>query len=220
MSRPFVAFYIGDYQKKTQHLDTLQHGAYFLLLQHCWTHGAIPQEAAGRAAIARLTLRSWQKIAPVLDRFFDAEGRNKRATEEIERAERISLQRALAGARGGFQSGRAKAIASHHRTQGQARARQMPRQAQVQTAEQMVERPPEQSALICEAVQNQKESSSSEDVARELSGGSPGLPPVAQATHGDRAETSAGAKPPHLLTRTELEVLFAARRANDPGETS
>lgn len=110
MSRAFVAFYMGDYQKKTQHLDTLQHGAYGLLLQHCWTHGSIPLEASSRAAIARMTLPAWKKIAPVIDAFFDAEGRNKRATEEIEKSERIRLKRAIAGKSGGHKSGISKAI--------------------------------------------------------------------------------------------------------------
>lgn len=110
MSRAFVAFYMGDYQKKTQHLDTLQHGAYGLLLQHCWTHGAIPLDPASRAAIARMTLPAWKKIAPVIDAFFDAEGCNKRATEEIEKSERIRLKRSIAGKSGGHKSGISKAI--------------------------------------------------------------------------------------------------------------
>jgi uncharacterized protein YdaU (DUF1376 family) len=111
MSRAFIAFYMGDYQKKTQHLDTLQHGAYFLLLQHCWTHGSIPPEPAGRAAIARLPLAVWKKNAAVINAFFDDNGCNKRATEEVEKAERISLKRAMAGQKGGFKSGISKSIA-------------------------------------------------------------------------------------------------------------
>lgn len=111
MSRAFVAFYMGDYQKKTQHLDTLQHGAYSLLLQHCWTHGSIPLEPQARAAIARMTLPAWKKIAPVINAFFDDQGRNKRATEEIEKAENVRLKRAIAGQKGGFNSGVSKSIA-------------------------------------------------------------------------------------------------------------
>lgn len=83
MARAFIAYYVGDYQKKTQHLDTLQHGAYKLLLDHCWVHGSIPLDAASRANICKMTLPAWKKIAPVINAFFDAEGRNKRATEEI-----------------------------------------------------------------------------------------------------------------------------------------
>jgi uncharacterized protein YdaU (DUF1376 family) len=116
MSRSFIAFYSDDYQRKTQHLDTLQHGAYFLLLQHCWTHGSIPPQPEARAAIARMTLKAWQKIAPVADAFFDAEGRNKRASEEIEKADLIRTKRAIAGKLGGLRSGTSKAIAKLQQT--------------------------------------------------------------------------------------------------------
>jgi uncharacterized protein YdaU (DUF1376 family) len=112
MSRQFIAFYSGDYQRKTQHLSTEQHGAYLLLLMHCWSHGAIPPQPEARAAIARMTLKGWQKIAPTIDAFFDAEGHNKRATEEIAKADAISTKRALAGKIGGHRSGTSKAIAA------------------------------------------------------------------------------------------------------------
>ena len=42
----------------------MQHGAYFLLLQHCWANGgSIPIEPEERAVIARMTLSEWKKIA-------------------------------------------------------------------------------------------------------------------------------------------------------------
>lgn len=167
MSRAFVAFYMGDYQKKTQHLDTLQHGAYGLLLQHCWTHGSIPLEPAARAAIARMTLPAWKKIAPVINAFFDAEGRNKRATKEIERAQRISTQRALAGQKGGFKSGLSKSIAKG----------QQLRSNEIANATDLLRRPVQQKPSISEPIKNSKLESSlvaaREDVERvELSGGS------------------------------------------------
>ena len=109
--RKYIAFYPTDHLRKTQHLDTLQHGALFLLLQHCWSYGSIPLEPAARAAIARMTLSAWRKVAPVVDAFFDSEGRNKRASEEIAKANDISLKRALAGRRGGLKSGLSKSIA-------------------------------------------------------------------------------------------------------------
>lgn len=110
MSRAFIAFYMGDYDKDTQALSTLEHGAYFLLLKQCWVHGSIPLEPARRASIAKLSLREWSKIAPVIDPFFDDEGRNRRATREIEKADTARLKRAMAGHRGGLASGRSKAI--------------------------------------------------------------------------------------------------------------
>jgi len=144
MSRPFIAFYAGDYQRKTQHLDTLQHGAYFLLLQHCWTHGSIPLEPASRAAIARMTLPAWKKIAPAIDAFFDAEGRNKRATEEIQKAEVISTKRALAGRSGGIRSGISKAVAN---------GKQMLQQAGSKPVANGIANG-QQNRGICEAIQN------------------------------------------------------------------
>lgn len=136
MSRSWIAFYMGDYQKKTQHLDTLQHGAYSLLLQHCWTHGCIPLEASSRAAIARMTLPAWKKIAATIDAFFDGDGCNKRATEEIAKAEVIRTKRAIAGARGGTRSGISKAIARGERSKHEANAYQTPKQNANQTPKQ------------------------------------------------------------------------------------
>lgn len=150
MSRAFVAFYMGDYQKKTQHLDTLQHGAYSLLLQHCWTHGSIPLEPAGRAAVARMTLPAWKKIAPVINAFFDDEGRNKRATEEIEKAERVSLKRAMAGQKGGFSSGISKSV---------ARGQQL-RSKEIANATDMLKQTGKQKPTNSEAIQNSKLESS------------------------------------------------------------
>jgi uncharacterized protein YdaU (DUF1376 family) len=113
MSRAWIAFYMGDYQKDTNRLTTLEHGAYFLLLQECWTHGSIPLDPAGRAAIAKMPLKAWLKIAPAIDPYFQDDGTNKRATREIEKAEIVRTRRAIAGQRGGFASGISKAIAKH-----------------------------------------------------------------------------------------------------------
>ena len=124
MSRAWIAFYMGDYDKDTQALSTLEHGAYFLLLKQCWVHGCIPLEPAKRANIAKMSLREWNKIAPTIDAFFDEEGRNKRATREIEKADVVRLKRAIAGARGGIASGISKAIRKGHQTKREANAKQ------------------------------------------------------------------------------------------------
>lgn len=152
MSRPFIAFYPGDYQRKTQHLTTLGHGAYFLLLMHCWTHGSIPIESEAKAAIARLPLSQWKKIAPIIDPFFDEQGRNKRATIEIEKAERISLQRAISGRKGGYNSGVSKSV---------AKGQQM-----LSTAAANAKRSPQQKNGFSEAIQNHSLMPSESDAAR------------------------------------------------------
>lgn len=102
---------MGDYQRDTNRLTTLEHGAYFLLLQECWVHGQIPLEPAERAKIAKMSLRQWEKIAPRIDPYFLPDGTNKRASAEIEKAENIRIKRAIAGQRGGYASGTSKAIA-------------------------------------------------------------------------------------------------------------
>jgi uncharacterized protein YdaU (DUF1376 family) len=185
MSRPFIAFYTGDYQRKTQHLDTLQHGALFLLLQHCWTHGSIPLEPASRAAITRMTLPAWKKIASVIDAFFDAEGRNKRATEEIQKAEVISTKRALAGRKGGIRSGISKAAANGKQMLQQTESKPVAFAVANDIAN------GQQSAGICEAIQNISFKTSTGRVGR-----------------GDGEKP----KPPNLTTVEELDALIAARR--------
>jgi uncharacterized protein YdaU (DUF1376 family) len=161
MARAFIAYYVGDYQKKTQHLDTLQHGAYKLLLDHCWVHGSIPLDAASRANICKMTLPAWKKIAPVINAFFDEEGRNKRATEEIEKAERISVIRSAAGRGGGIRSGISKAIAKGQQLRSNeiANASSLPKQTRQQT--------PKQNSGLSIPSQNPSITSSFPDLARE-----------------------------------------------------
>ena len=112
MSLRFIAFYMEDYRRKTNYLSTLEHGAYFLLLQECWTFGKIPIEPAKRAAIVKMTLKEWNKIAPTINQFFREDGTNKRASEEIEKAEVISLKRSQAAREAGRASGRSRLLAS------------------------------------------------------------------------------------------------------------
>jgi uncharacterized protein YdaU (DUF1376 family) len=128
MSRAWIAFYMGDYDKDTQALSTIEHGAYFLLLKQCWVHGVIPVEPAKRANIAKMSLRDWNKIAPTINSFFNEDGTQKRATKEIEKAEHIRLKRAIAGQRGGIKSGVSKAIRKGMDSKYQANANQTLRQ--------------------------------------------------------------------------------------------
>lgn len=208
MSRAFVAFYMGDYQKKTQHLDTLQHGAYILLLQHCWTHGSIPLEPAARAAVARMTPQAWKKIAPTINAFFDAEGRNKRATQEIEKAEQVSLKRAMAGQKGGFKSGISKSIANGQQLRSKEQA----------NATDLLKQTPKQKPTNSVPIQNSKLETSF--VAARV--------PVENAEHsGGSLATAlpAGALREPLFPETNrllagLERLKAAKLAEpDPGKT-
>jgi uncharacterized protein YdaU (DUF1376 family) len=110
MSLPFIAFHMRDYQRDTQQLPLEGHGAYFLLLQHCWTHGHIPADDVARAAICKVTVQRWRKaLAPLVAGYFDANGCNKRATAEIAKAEKIRTRQAMAGHKGGVEAGIRKA---------------------------------------------------------------------------------------------------------------
>lgn len=120
MSRAWIAFYMGDYQKDTNKLTTFEHGAYFLLLQECWTHGMIPLDPSERAAITKMSLRDWNKIAEKIGRFFNDDGSQKRATKEIEKAEETRLRKAVAGHLGGRASGLSRAQSKHNRSRREA----------------------------------------------------------------------------------------------------
>ena len=61
---------IGDYLADTSHLDTLQHGAYLLLLMHYWRKGPLPNDAAKLANIAKLSKDAWSMNEAVLMEFF------------------------------------------------------------------------------------------------------------------------------------------------------
>lgn len=124
MSRAWIAFYMGDYDKDTSDLTTLEHGAYFLLLKVCWTHGRIPLEPAKRASIARMTLKQWEKIAPSIDRFFEEDGTQRRATREIEKADITRLKRAMSGKVGGMRSRISRAIAKGEAIKREAKSKQ------------------------------------------------------------------------------------------------
>lgn len=82
--------YLGD----TQHLTTLQHGAYLLLLMAYWRRGgALPADDGRLASIAKMTPQEWKKARPVLAEFFeerDGAWWQKRAEQELERARKKS----------------------------------------------------------------------------------------------------------------------------------
>lgn len=63
--------YIGDYQRDTQHLTTLEHGAYRLLLDTCYTsNGRLPDDDGDLSRIAKLSLSDWQAIRSRIAVFF------------------------------------------------------------------------------------------------------------------------------------------------------
>jgi uncharacterized protein YdaU (DUF1376 family) len=185
MSRAWIAFYMGDYQKDTNRLTTLEHGAYFLLLQECWTHGQIPSAPEDRAAIVKMPLKDWLKIAPKIGAYFNEDGTQKRATKEIEKAEATRLRKAVAGHLGGTKSGISRAIKQHNRSR---------REAELQARHQ-----PE--PKLSEATLNSKITSSEVGTARE-----------AEPVETQKGPSSGlAAKPPLLTPSAELIASLAKR---------
>jgi uncharacterized protein YdaU (DUF1376 family) len=100
----WMPWYIGDYLRKTMHLDAEQDGAYRRLIDACWLRGGVlPNDDGQFAAIAKLTLKRWKAIKPVISLFFeitDHEWRHGRVTEEMARAVSITNERSEAGSKG------------------------------------------------------------------------------------------------------------------------
>lgn len=101
----WLPLYVADYLGDTMHLTTLQHGAYMLLLMHYWRSGPLPSDPIQLAAIARLGMKAWQQIWPILQPFFTSNGdgtlHQKRMDWELRRWAEISDKRSQAGKMGG-----------------------------------------------------------------------------------------------------------------------
>jgi uncharacterized protein YdaU (DUF1376 family) len=100
-SPAWVPWYWGDYLRDTQELTVCQHGAYFLLMAHYYTHGALPENNAALRAIAKCSPWEWPSIRKAIAPKFRPGWKHKRIEEELEKQRRISALRKLAGARGG-----------------------------------------------------------------------------------------------------------------------
>lgn len=216
MSRPFMPWYIGDYLRDTAHLTTEQHGAYMLLLAHCWQHERIPIVPAERAAIAKLTPARWKSIAGPVERFFGEDGTQKRVTEEIDRTERKIAQRRDAGKNGGIRSGVARALklGSEFKAKEQA-GRKRERSERFVPDEAKSQRDTKQSPTNQNHLSISSTSSTAEGVVENVEETvSAGLLATARLG-GALARPPAGeqaAKRPAEVSRAELDAMFEARR--------
>ena len=71
---PHMPFFINDYHADTEHLSTLEHGAYCLLIMNYWRReGSLPADDKRLAAIAKMTIADWRKIKPTIEEFFTVE---------------------------------------------------------------------------------------------------------------------------------------------------
>jgi len=111
MGRAWMPLYVGDYLRDTRDLNTLQHGAYLLLIMHYWQHDALPSDDARLAAITGLAVAQWRRIREPLQAKFSDGWRHKRIEAEIAKTDRAVMQRRAAGRNGGVKSGIARAVA-------------------------------------------------------------------------------------------------------------
>ena len=67
-----IPLFPDAYLRDTTHLTTEEHGAYFLLLMAAWGSGdcTLPNDEKRLAALAKLPLNRWRKIAPTVLEFW------------------------------------------------------------------------------------------------------------------------------------------------------
>ena len=95
-----MPFYVAEYLADTTHLNTVEHGAYLLLIMHYWQHGRLPQSDDKLATIARLSEHDWQAIRPTIIELFSPDWRHKRIDHELKSAESLVKKRREAGKAG------------------------------------------------------------------------------------------------------------------------
>lgn len=108
----WMPLYVGDYLRDTGHLSTAEHGAYFLMLMHAWTHGGeLPADPPRLCIITKLNAKEWRHSNDVLMAFFQRNGgvlRHKRLDHELANATTMTEQRRIAGRHSAERRGRHK----------------------------------------------------------------------------------------------------------------
>jgi uncharacterized protein YdaU (DUF1376 family) len=96
---------IGKYTANTSHLSTEEHGMYFLLMMHAWTHGgAIPGQDHRLRNITRTGPEAWAQSRDTMLAFWDLQSdgtyRQKRLDAELEKAKDFKDKKSKAGKAG------------------------------------------------------------------------------------------------------------------------
>lgn len=102
-----MPLYIADYLGDTQHLSTLEHGAYLLLIMQYWQKDGLPDDEVQLMRIARMTPEEWTNAAPVLQRLFKQGWKHPRIDAELALTDEKIEKKSQAGQKGG----RASALA-------------------------------------------------------------------------------------------------------------
>jgi uncharacterized protein YdaU (DUF1376 family) len=97
----WLSFYVSDYYRDTNHLRTIEHGAYLLLIFNAWTNdGKLPSDPERLRSITRMNSKEWRASRNELMKFFYLdEGfyRHKRIDAELDKAKGIIAKRQGAG---------------------------------------------------------------------------------------------------------------------------
>jgi uncharacterized protein YdaU (DUF1376 family) len=100
----WMPIYIGDYLADTMHLNTLEHGAYLLLIFAYWRNGKpLADDDRALSGICRANPKQWRDLRPTLARFFVVDGgvwRHKRIEAELAKWQTLKDKRSEAGANG------------------------------------------------------------------------------------------------------------------------
>jgi uncharacterized protein YdaU (DUF1376 family) len=121
--------YLGD----TTHLTTIEHGAYLLLLMTAWRTRdcVLPDDDRLLARYARLDMRQWKRIRPILADFFTVEnGQWRQGRLDDERAAVMTYRQKQSEK--GKSGARAKSLKRHERPKAAANSGCDSAEAQVQ----------------------------------------------------------------------------------------
>jgi uncharacterized protein YdaU (DUF1376 family) len=105
MASPYMPLYIADYMADCAHLETLEHGAYLLLIMNYWQRGKpLPNDDAKLSKIVNLRIDKWKKIKNIISEFFivnETEWTHARIEEELSIFREKSEKARLAGQKSG-----------------------------------------------------------------------------------------------------------------------
>ena len=98
---PYMKLWVADHLAATAHLEPVEMGCYCRLLFTMWQQGGwLPNKPELLARYCRMTIKQWERVAPIVMSFFDVvdleEGaiiQSRRLVEELNDAREISQRR-------------------------------------------------------------------------------------------------------------------------------